>query len=149
MQRAELIRIVTVVCVVLLLITAFAWALVWGRGLLVQRFNDPQEMALNRELVLRTCKCLHLAMTIEEVDAEIARLQWPKEWCIRSYLEEYGHIILETPFELGAKNWVLHLMFEEEELVAFVVRTMDSESGHPLDAPPDVVRKGFKLPDHF
>jgi hypothetical protein len=49
-------------------------------------------------------------------------------------------LLVQTPNELGAGNWVLWLRFREGSLVRIAVREEDSETSRPPDAPPDRVK---------
>ncbi len=137
--------ILTCLCVIAVVI----WGVKQVNSFLDGKDNDPRKLEQSRNLVLQTYESLRLGMTVVEVSEVIAHQEWPDGWCNRTYLNESGTIILSTPFELGAKNWILHLMFREKKLAAFVVRTMDSESEHPPDSPPDVLTEEFTLPEHF
>jgi hypothetical protein len=51
-------------------------------------------------------------------------------------------ILIRTPLEWGAANWVIWLDFRESRLARARIRTQDSENEKPKGAPPD---KDFEL----
>ena len=46
--------------------------------------------------------------------------------------------IVTTPLELGARNWCIRLMFVDQAISAFGVRTPDNGYERPSDAPTDM-----------
>ncbi len=51
--------------------------------------------------------------------------------------QESNELVVETPIEFGAKNWVLYMEVSDSRVVALRVRTADSVKEHPVGAPPD------------
>lgn len=46
---------------------------------------------------------------------------------------------LQSPVTFGAGNWVVYILFDNGNVDAVLVRTMDTKTDHPPDAPPDRV----------
>src|SRR6266481_5484835 len=51
--------------------------------------------------------------------------------------QESNELVVETPIEFGAKNWVLYMEVNDSRVIALRVRTADSVKEHPVGAPPD------------
>ena len=51
--------------------------------------------------------------------------------------QESNELVVETPIEFGAKNWVLHMEVNDSRVISLRVRTADSVKEHPVGAPPD------------
>ena len=81
---------------------------------------------------------LRLGMQLGQVLEIAHRQSWPEDriW------EKGTRMILSSPTEFGASNWVIVLGFSEEKLSSVRVRTEDSISDDPLyrpdDAPEDI-----------
>ncbi len=105
-----------------------AWFLTGWDGL-----TTRSERAESRASVLAIYERLELGQGQGSVEALVAEYPILR---VRSYEET---LEAETPLEFGAKNWILMLEFQQGVLVAAKVRTPDSASYHPPDAPPDLV----------
>jgi hypothetical protein len=51
--------------------------------------------------------------------------------------QEPNELVVETPIEFGAKNWVLYMEVNDSRVISLRVRTADSVKEHPVGAPPD------------
>ncbi len=62
---------------------------------------------------------------------------WPPEYFRRE------NMVVRTPMEFGAHNWILLLDFSGEKVAAVAVRTDDTHVRPPDGAPPDKTAPGF------
>jgi hypothetical protein len=64
------------------------------------------------------------------------------EWAYYPIWEGYGFSGAEvrSPLTLGAQNWVVYLVFEDDIVAAVLVRTADSPRLRPHGSPPDRAR---------
>jgi hypothetical protein len=73
-------------------------------------------------------------MTIDD----IASLLHKKEYrSLKLEKVSDSDLVVESPLELGAKNWLLSLKFKDRQLVFVHIQTSDNTL-RPKDAPPDL-----------
>jgi len=82
-----------------------------------------------------------LGATRDFVDRECQRaLAAHADWTYHPTLDPSDNSIarLDSPVTDGAGNWVVYILFDDDDAVAAVlVRTLDRKTEHPAKAPPD------------
>lgn len=65
-----------------------------------------------------------------------------RDWQLSEEARGDGMVMcsVDTPLEVGAKNWVLYISFGSNRVESVAVRTADSEHYRPSDAPGDRIR---------
>ena len=75
-------------------------------------------------------------MEHQDVLETLKQEDWPDDLISE---QEKTDLRIETPLTFGAKNWILHLAFEDQKLTSLKVRTKDSAQLRPHGpAPPDL-----------
>jgi hypothetical protein len=104
--------------------------------------SDRELARVSHERMTTTFNLLHLGMSIDEVETAIKRCDWPEESYSISRSANLG--VIHTPMEIGAMNWILHLVFDDRGSLASIrVRTDNASCEHPREAPKDVDLEGF------
>jgi hypothetical protein len=86
-------------------------------------------------------KQLHIGQTEQDVKSLFQRNAFEHLTLVEGEEKDGTKALLvQTPAEFGAGNWVLWLRFSEGSLVRIAVREEDSETSRPPDAPPDRVK---------
>jgi hypothetical protein len=68
---------------------------------------------------------------------EVRRLLSESRFQGLTFSQESNELVVETPIEFGAKNWVLYKEVNDSRVISLRVRTADSVKEHPVGAPPD------------
>ena len=98
------------------------------RGL-ITNWSRRFDIDMSRQQVVRLCKL-----------ACIENPSWSYKDQADPGGERWSSVLLVTPVELGATNWVLYCVFEQDKVVAVLVRTANSRRFRPPDAPNDKLR---------
>ncbi|MBW8035814.1 MAG: hypothetical protein FVQ79_09340 [Planctomycetes bacterium] len=98
-------------------------------------FPTPLERQQTRDRICRFVEDLQLGLSKNQVEEIVNKHDLPDI----SVSHEKSEIRLRTPIEWGAQNWVVYLIFENDLLSEIKIRTEDSRSHKPKEAPPDIV----------
>ncbi len=87
-----------------------------------------------RQQITNLYNDLKIGMEKEKVEEVINVHKWPPEnlYCESSFL------VLNSPLEMGARNWVLRIEFDKKEkVIGIKIRTSDGPDYKPSEAPGD------------
>ncbi len=93
---------------------------------------------LNREEYRGEVRTLYGAVSLGMERAQVEALSTAGRYPHLRYSGAPGRWMAFTPFELGAKNWILVVDFDSANRASAIrIRTMDSMNEHPDAAPAD------------
>ena len=133
LSRTDRVSLWLLVVLGVLFVGLVGWSFRWAA---VQReaaasLCSAIQLGMPRKLALREC---------ESVASEHAG------WRYDSFPEA---CIVGTPTTIGARNWVVHILFDHDVVVAVLVRTDDSGSIRPKDGPEDRIDPAFDAKSRF
>lgn len=80
---------------------------------------------------------LHLGDSMEEARASLPDGMFSN---LTARTDSSGVLVISTPYQLGAGNWMLLLEFDERGLKSMRYRYKDNAARRPLESPPDKQR---------
>jgi hypothetical protein len=135
--RLRTLLIVTVGVVALVGYAAYSWRTEAAQNVAVDAFSTAISLGMPRSQVDQMC------------EATCAKNQGWRHWLEAKHLGS-SVAIVQSPVAFGATNHVVYIVFDKDVVAAVLVRTLDTTTQRPSDAPQDrVANASFEVLKEF